>query len=170
MSKKVIENKWIFSPKEISDLFGHTVDGFRKRTQMPDFPEGCKVGHGKYDLKVYLRWCLGRFSVDASKMGLAETKLERERKKLEKETIEVETLKKNLLPKEEVVQGLSIVLVGTRQRLLSWFKTLPPYLIGRSEKEMMVVLRQETRALLTDMSKGIAHIMPKKTKKRSRKK
>lgn len=132
---------------------------------MPDFPKDCKKSHGKYDLRIYLQWALHRFSLDENQMSMSEAKLLREQKLAEKQAIIVDEMRKELIPVKKMKQDLAIIFTGIRNKLLGWYKSLPPHLAGKDEKEMGQILVKETRALLTDLSMGVGSIIPKKVKK-----
>lgn len=161
---------WHVTLKEMSEFYGTSVSTLSSRMILDDFPSDAQVGRGIYDLKKYNDWYMSHFFGNEEESSLGVEKLRKLRAEADMKEMERDERSKKLLDIDKVVDDLSFVLNGIKQRLLSWSKGLPPHLIGRDEKEIGEALRIETRAILEDLSRGIVAITPKKTKKTTKKK
>lgn len=164
--------KWHVGLKDLTEFYNYPHDStIKKHFTLDDFPTDVKIKHGIYDLKKYNDWHTEHFyGTEEEKTSMAAEKLRYQKARADREEITANELKKTVLPIAKIKQDLSFVFTGIKSRLLSWYKTLPPHLAGRNEKEMGQVLRKEVTEILTDFAQGIQSIMPKKGKKKGKRK
>jgi len=167
--KKQIK-KWKISLIDLAEFYDapHTST-IKEQMKLEGFPANCKISHGVYDLKKYNDWRTEHFFGDKNiKTSMAAERLRYQIARANIEEMADEKMRNSLLDRTQLLQSFSIVLAGLRNRFLGWYKTLPPMLTDKDEKQIGMILRSETRALLADLAKGIKSVFPKK--KREKKK
>ena len=60
--------------------------------------------------------------------------------------------RKELIPRREVLLRAGFLLTGMRQELLSFPHSLPRLLVGKSEHEMLLIIKEKVCALLRDLA------------------
>lgn len=162
--------KWHVSLSDLVEFYGAPHDStIKAQMKIEGFPADCKIKHGIYDLKKYNDWRIDHFYGDENtKTTMAAERLRYQKARADREEMTVEKARGNLLDRGQLLQNFSIVLAGLRNRFLCWYKTQPPMLVGKDEKQMGMVLRIETRALLADLAEGIKSVLPKKKRKKKK--
>lgn len=162
--------EWYICPlKEVVWFFNLNRTTFIERTKADDFPEDARLQYNKYDLKKIYDWMQGHFGNVETETTLAAERLRKLKAQADNEEIERDKALGTLISRDQVKQDLSFILTGLKQRLLAWSKTLPPHLIDKDEKELGLIIRKETRAILQDLSQGIKSLVPKRKGKKTRK-
>ena len=157
-------SKWHVSLTDLAEFYGAPhVSTITKQIKIEGFPADCKIRHGVYDLKKYNDWRMDHFfgNLD-TKTTMAAEKLRYQVARANREENADKKERGTLLDRVQLVQSLSIVLTGLRNRFLGWYKTLPPMLAGKDEKQMGMILRAEIMALLADLAAGVQSILPRK--------
>ena len=163
--KTVPKDHWIMAPFEIMDLLGGPWETHKKRIHSATFPtERCRIGRSKYDLKVYLEWLLNVHLAVNSSDQMAKEKLRHEKYKADKAMYDAEERARQLLSRDEVVSGLSLLLTGMKNKFLAWIKRLPGLLANKSAREIEPILEHELYVILSDLAKGIKKLIPKEKK------
>ena len=162
----------IVSGIQLYNFFGISAPAFQMRMKIDGFPKDARISNRLWDLKMVNDWTLSHFyaSAEGDEKGLADEKLRQARAKADMLEMERDTITKTLVRSDLVSQDLSILFTGMKQRLLGWFKKLPPLLVEKDVKAMGAVIRREVIDLLTDLSKGMDHINPKPKKAKKAKK
>lgn len=166
-SGDVPESKWHVSLAGLTEFYNAPHDStIKQQMKIEGFPADCKIRHGVYDLKKYNDWRIDHFYGDENaKTTMAAEKLRYQIARSNREEMADEKERGNLLDRGQFVQRFSIVLTGLRNRFLGWYKTIPPMLVGKDEKQIGMILRAETRSLLADLATGVKSILPKKKRK-----
>lgn len=159
------DDRWIVSRAELIDLFQSTPDLHDKRFRSPTFPkEKVVLGSNRYNLKEYLWWIFHVLMANTSGEEMQKEKLRHEKYKADKAMYDAEERANQLLSRNVVVSGLSLLLSGVKNKLLAWIKRLPGLLANKSAREIEPILEHELYVILFDMSKGIKKLIPKEKK------
>lgn len=163
-------SKWHVSLADLVEFYNAPHDStIRGQIKIEGFPEDCKIKHGVYNLKKYNDWRIDHFYGDENiSTTMAAEKLRYQIAKSNREENRDKKEQGNLLDREQLLQSFSIILTGLRNRFLGWYKTQPPMLISKNEKEMGMILRLETRALLADLAGGVKSILSQKKRKKKK--
>lgn len=119
------------------------------------FKNGCpKVGYGKCDLKAVFDWW--RENIDSGgdrDKSINAAKRDYWRAKAERERISVDTLKGNVVPREQIATAWKWRVAEVKNGLLAFRDRLPPLLEGKTRKEITHVLGEEVIYLLDNYSR-----------------
>jgi hypothetical protein len=74
------------------------------------------------------------------------------RAKAEMAEMQASERRAELIPKREVLLRAGWLLTGLRAQMLSFPHSLPPLLVGKTEHEMLVILKEKVYGLLTDLA------------------
>lgn len=162
-TKQLPSDRWHRSLSELAEFYNMGKTTLLERMKSPDFPPIAKVGTGVYDHKIVNDWLIAHFYGNPDdETCLAAEKLRYQKFRADREQYAAEKERDKLVEVSRVVSGLSFVFTGMKQKLMSWYKSLPPLLIGMEEKEMGVKIREETIVLLNDLKQGTDALKPKK--------
>lgn len=170
MTQRIIipPDKWICSRAEIMDLFEVHWNTHSTRFVSPGFPrEQVVLGRNQgYNLKVYLKWLIDVHYGATNSDAMAKEKLRHEKYKADKAQYDAEERIKLLIPRDEVVRGLGLLLSGIKNKFLAWIKRLPGLLANKSLREIEPILQEELYIILSDLAKGIGVIVPEHKRKK----
>lgn len=158
--------KWHRTLSDMTEFYNIAASTLLERMKAPDFPPIAKIGKGIYDLKIINDWMIAHFYGKDEETCLAAEKLRYQKFRADREQYSAEKERDKLVEVNRVVSGLSFVFTGMRQKLMSWYKSLPPLLIGLEEKEMSIRIREETISLLNELKQGTDLLKPKKKPKK----
>ena len=151
------------------DLFEINWTTHQTRFNNPTFPrEKVVLGVNQYDLKEYLSWIINVLYAPTQNEEMAKHKLRHERYKADKAMYDAEERARQLLPRDEVVSGLSMLLSGTKNKFLAWIKRLPGLLEMKTARQIEPVLERELFIILSELAKGIGVIVPKEKKPKAK--
>ena len=140
-------------------------DTHAKRFKGANFPKDRVIlARNTYDLKAYVQWLIKYYYAVTGK-EMAKEKLRHEKYKADKAMYDAEERARELLPRGEVVSGLSLLFTGVKNKLLGWIKRLPGLLAHKTARDIEELLEQELYVVLSDLSKGIGLLVPKEKKK-----
>lgn len=169
MTKKVIipPDKWILTRIELKDLFDIHWMTHQTRFVSPGFPkdEVC-IGYNQYDLKPYIKWLINVHYAVTDSTQMAKEKLRHEKYKADKAQYDAEERIKQLLSRDEVVSGLSLLLSGIKNKFLAWVKRLPGLMANKLMRDIEPILQEELYLILSDLASGIRNIAPPEEKKK----
>lgn len=158
---------WVCSRAEIMDLFPLHWNTHQTRFNGPTFPkEDVVLGNNKYDIKPYINWLINVHYAAINNEEMAREKLRHEKYKADKAMYDAEERVKRLLPRDEVISGLGLLLTGVKNKFLAWIKRLPGLLAGKTAREIEPILEHELYVILSDLAKGIGLIAPREKKPR----
>jgi hypothetical protein len=169
MAVKVIipDDKWILTRLELTDLFGLHWQTHEARFRAPMFPrEDVVLGNNQYDLKAYIEWMINVYFAAKDSDAMFKEKLRHEKYKADKAMYDAEERARLLLPRDEVVSGLSLLLSGIKNKFLEWVKRMPGLLAMKTARQIEPILQKELFLILSDLAKGIALIVPKMLKEK----
>jgi hypothetical protein len=143
----------------ISYFFGVTDDAVQKWLRMESWPKHSLLSHGRYNIKVIFDWYIARFyGNQETAQRAAEAKARREIIRAEKEQMELDELKGQLMRTERLFADITFIVNGMKQRLLAWRQTLPAMLAHRDEREISTILSEQSRFILEEFAGGVKRI------------
>lgn len=173
MAKKVIipPDKWIVTRIELIDLFDVHWNTHNSRFVAPGFPKDEVVkDYNQYDLKAYLKWMIDVHYAATNAKAMAKEKLRHEKYNADKAQYDAEERIKQLLSRDEVVSGLSLLLTGIKNKFLAWVKRLPALMANKSTRDIEPILQEELYLILSDLASGIKGMLPPEVEKKVKKK
>ena len=154
-------NKWICTRAELIDLFDLHWMTHQSRFVSPGFPkDDVVVGRNQYDIKAYIKWLINVHYAANDSTAMAKEKLRHEKYKADKAQYDAEERIKQLLSRDEVISGLSLLLSGIKNKFLAWVKRLPPLMANKSTRDIEPILQAELYQILSDLAGGIRKIAP----------
>jgi hypothetical protein len=143
------ELRLVLEPEERTDL---TVDvhsiakffGITTRAVQMWVQRGCpKLKHGMYDLQAVFKWWVEMFAKGEESAAIEEVKLDYWRWKATNERIKAETAQGQLVPKGEIAMMWAARMGEVVAGLQAFTYRLPPLLEGKSQIEMLQIIKEE---------------------------
>jgi hypothetical protein len=163
MQKKTFINDLpvLVSNMVLCSLLNISKQNFQQWQQHQSFPKNVKVRHGFYDLQKVIEFRDTYIYGDAEiAKAMQKERLKYQTARSERERLEMEEIKGQLVRREDYNHRLAEVAVTTKDALLLWAKTLPPEmgLKPEDQKRIMKILDKKTRQILTVMAQGLAAV------------
>ena len=159
-------NRWEVTLADLCEFYGLGISTLTERMKLSGFPKDAKTSHGHYDLKIVNDWTVEHFHAPKKeKTTMSAEKLRFQKARADREEFITGQMKQNLVPLDKLLADLKIVVGLFRNSLLAWYKTLPPLLIGRDEREISATLRQEAISILDEISKDFYDLTPERDEK-----
>lgn len=141
------------SSNDVLSLFGK-----KARSTLTDWR---KMGAGEFSLKKnrwdatgLLSWWAETVYLPKNNQELTDSRERWEKARAEKIEIEVERMRGDLLPRDEMIAALTELITIAKKGFMILPKSAPALLYGQTETEMMATLEKMVLQFLTDMERG----------------